>query len=38
MMPILSPALTAEVKYISMENHVCQNIKIYEGKNTINKE
>ena len=37
-MPILSPALTAEVKYISMENHVCQNIKIYEGKNTINKE
>ena len=21
-----------------IQNHVCQNIKIYEGKNTINKE
>lgn len=31
------PAPTVEVKFILTENHVCRNIRIYEGKNTINK-
>nr|DAO55602.1 MAG TPA: hypothetical protein [Caudoviricetes sp.] len=35
---ILSPALIVEVKYILTENHACRNIRIYEGRNTINSQ
>nr|DAM09070.1 MAG TPA: PSP RiboL-PSP-HEPN [Caudoviricetes sp.] len=38
MMPILLPALTVVEKFILTKSHVCRNIRIYEGKNTINKE